>query len=215
MKEKYKIKHIIFDLSEVLLTGIKDTGIALGEKHKIDNDTIKNTVNWTYIKTPLLVPLVEELFHGNVTEDNYIEAVLNEYPQLGTKKWLKEHIRANFKEVTGTREVIKELKKLGYTTALLSVHAKEWINYCEKIFDFHKLFDVKGYSFNDKVSKPDPLSFQKILERLSAIPEECIFIDDSEININSARSLGIYPILFTNAENLRTELSQVLHDSII
>jgi len=205
-----KIKNIIFDLSEVLLTGIKHTGITLGEKHKIEN--IKNRVGWTPIMTPLLIPLVEEFFHGNVSEDEYINSVLREYPLLGDSKWLKEHIRENFEEIEGTREIILKLKKSGYKVALLSVHAKEWIDYCEKKFEFHKLFDVLSYSYETKVSKPNPISFYNVLKELDAKPEECVFIDDSETNIYASKGLGIPSILFINAKDLEKELRKLLLD---
>jgi HAD superfamily hydrolase (TIGR01509 family) len=207
-----KIRNIIFDLSEVLLTGIKDTGVALAEKHKID-DAFFHPVPWSRFKTPLLVPLVEEFFHGNVSEDEYIRAVLKEYPQVGTQEWLKEHIRENFKEVEGTREIILELQKSRYKLALLSVHSREWIDYCEKKFKFHDLFYVISYSFDEKVSKPDPVSFKNILKKLNAQPEECLFIDDSEKNIVVAETLGIKSILFTNAENLRKDLRKILKEN--
>ena len=208
------INNIIFDLSEVLLTGIKDTGIALGEKHKLEN-AISHKVGWTHIKTPLLIPLVEEFLNGNVSEDEYIKGVLEQYPQLGTEDWLKQHIRENFKEVEGTRKIISELKGLKYTMALLSVHAKEWIDYCEQKFDFHKLFDVRVYSYETKVSKPHPLSFKKVLEELKADPENCLFIDDSEINVKAAEVMSIKSILFTDAEKLRDDLGKLLPDFTI
>ena len=208
------INNIIFDLSEVLLTGIKDTGIALGEKHKLEN-AISHKVGWTHIKTPLLIPLVEEFLNGNVSEDEYIKGVLEQYPQLGTEDWLKQHIRENFKEVEGTRNIISELKGLKYTMALLSVHAKEWIDYCEQKFDFHKLFDVRVYSYETKVSKPHPLSFKKVLEELKADPENCLFIDDSEINVKAAEVMSIKSILFTDAEKLRDDLGKLLPDFTI
>ena len=208
------INNIIFDLSEVLLTGIKDTGIALGEKHKLEN-AISHKVGWTHIKTPLLIPLVEEFLNGNVSEDEYIKGVLEQYPQLGTEDWLKQHIRENFKEVEGTRNIISELKGLKYTMALLSVHAKEWIDYCEQKFDFHKLFDVRVYSYETKVSKPHPLSFKKVLEELNAGPENCLFIDDSEINVKAAEVMSIKSILFIDAQKLRDDLGKLLPDFTI
>ncbi|HYC34666.1 MAG TPA: hypothetical protein VEC13_02945 [Candidatus Paceibacterota bacterium] len=97
------IKNIIFDLGEVLFKGIKDTGLALQEKHKIE-DLYNHELGWARAKHPLLIPLVEEFFLGKVTEDEYIQDVLNQYPQIGQKKDLKEQIRRNFIEIEGTRE---------------------------------------------------------------------------------------------------------------
>lgn len=200
---------IIFDISEVLLTGIKDTGIALAEKHQLTND-LNHTVGWTAIRTPLLIPLAEELFYGNIDEDEYIAAVLKAYPQLGTAVWLKQHIRDNFREVEGTRKIIIKLRQLGYRLALLSVHAKEWVDYCEEKFNFHGLFDVHIYSFNTKVSKPHPASFQAALYQLRSKPEECLFIDDSTINVEAARALGIPSVVFITATDLEVELKKLL-----
>ncbi|MFA7286809.1 MAG: HAD-IA family hydrolase [Patescibacteria group bacterium] len=204
-------KYIIFDLSEVLLTGIKDTGLALAEKHQL-SVAKEHTAAWTHHATPLLTPLVKEFFNGNVSEDEYINEVLATYPQLGEAESLKQHIRNNFKEVEGTRDIIINLKTSGYTLALFSVHAKEWVDYCEQKFNYHDLFDVRVYSYEDKVSKPDPVSFQKVLSRLAADPAECLFIDDSVFNIEAARNLGIHSILFTTADELQSELRIMLPD---
>ena len=54
--QKTKINNIIFDLSEVLLTGIKDTGLALAEKYKLSSE---HQMDWAMTKTTLLVPLVK------------------------------------------------------------------------------------------------------------------------------------------------------------
>ncbi len=206
-----QIKNIIFDLSEVLLTGIKDTGIALGEKHKIESPS-HHSLPTTHIRTPLLVPLLKEFFHGNVSEDDYVKEVLNTYPQIGTSEWLKNHIRENFVEVEGTREIVLKLRRLGYRLAILSVHTKEWIDYCEEKFDFHGMFDIMIYSYEDKVSKPNPASFQSVLTKFKAKPEECLFIDDSEINTLAAQALGIKSLVFTTAHKLRDDLMTVLPD---
>ena len=208
MKKDIGIRHIVFDLSEVLLTGVKDTGIALREKHDLEIAGPK--MEWAQEKHPLLTPLVKEFFHGDVSEDEYIREVLTLYPMMGEAAWLKQHIRENFREVEGTRDIVIRLRGLGYKLALFSNHAKEWIDYCEEKFNFHELFDTRVYSYEIGVSKPDPVSFERVLDALKAIPEECLFVDDSEINIAAARELGFKGIVFTNAEALSSELKKVL-----
>jgi HAD superfamily hydrolase (TIGR01549 family) len=209
VEKKPLIKNIIFDLGEVLFTGIKNTGLALMEKHKIDEALVKGAP-FSTSKTPLLIPLVQEFFNGNISEDEYIKAVLFQYPQFGTDYWLKDHIRENFREVEGTRELVIGLKKLGYKTAILSVHGKEWIDYLEKKFNFHELFDVVSFSYDEGISKPNPSAFQNILKKLNAKPEECIFIDDNPRNVEAAKALRIESILFTNATELQIGLEKLL-----
>jgi putative hydrolase of the HAD superfamily len=39
--------------------------------------------------------------------------------------------------------------------------------------------------------KPDPDIFRQVLENHELVPEETLFIDDSEVNIKAASELGI------------------------
>ena len=208
MKAKQIVQHIIFDLSEVLLTGVKDTGIALREKHQLEITGPK--MDWAREKHPLLTPLVKEFFHGTVTEDEYVDDIIEKYPQIGDAPWLKEHIRENFVEVEGTRDIVIELRKLGYKLAILSNHSKEWIDHCEEKFNFHELFDTRVYSYEVGASKPDPRTYEAVLAQLKTTADKCLFIDDSEINIGAAQALGFHTILFTNAKELNADLKELL-----
>ena len=210
MNRQTNIQHIIFDLGEVLFTGVKDTGIALREKHQLEISGPK--MDWAQEKHALLTPLVKEFFHGNVSEDEYVRDIVERYPQIGESGWLKEHIRENFVEVEGTRDIVIRLGQLGYKLSILSNHAKEWIDHCEEKFNFHELFQTRVYSYEIGASKPDPRSYQATLAQLQTTPERCLFIDDSEINIAAAAKLGFHTILFTNAKNLESELGKILGD---
>lgn len=211
MNSKQKIKYIIFDISEVVLTGIKDASFALIEKYNLNNIS-HHDLGFNKRATPLIIPIFEDFCHGKISEDEYLTEVLKAYPQIGNIEDLKQHIRSYFKEIEGTREIILRLKKLNYKIALLSVHAKEWVDYCEEKFHFHKLFDVHSYSHETKVSKPDPLAFKDVLDKLQAKANECLFIDDQQRNLDSAKELGFATILFTDAQNLKIELNNLLPD---
>ena len=56
--------------------------------------------------------------------------------------------------------------------------------------------------------KPDSRIFQALLERIGRSAGECVFIDDSEENITTARSLGFETIRFESPEQLRSALQQ-------
>lgn len=201
------INYIIFDVGEVLIEGIRDIGEALAEKHNIE---IADRTFAHVSPTPLLTPLVKEFFAGSVTEDAYWDEVVKTYPQLGTKDELKRLVRDNFVEVKGTREIVVKLKNLGYKLGVLSVHGKEWIEYCEQKYDFHKLFDQVSFSYHAGNLKPDKESFLEILEKLKAPAQQTLFIDDSETNIKAAEALGIQGLLFTSAEDLNANLAKIL-----
>ncbi len=67
-------------------------------------------------------------------------------------------------------------------------------------------FDDVLVSYELGVCKPDPEFFVRGLAKLGVEPEECLFIDDLEDNVEAARSLGIAGIRFESAELLEQEL---------
>jgi putative hydrolase of the HAD superfamily len=56
--------------------------------------------------------------------------------------------------------------------------------------------------------KPDESIYRLVLQVTQRTPEECIFIDDREVNLECPRELGLATILFRDAEQLRQELQQ-------
>ena len=62
---------------------------------------------------------------------------------------------------------------------------------------FSAIFDIK---FMDYVAKPNPLSYQKVLDALGAKGSECIFIEDLAVNLIPAKNLGMTTILVGDDE---------------
>lgn len=192
------VTTIIFDLSEVYIHGMQgiEERITAAFGTEVTNDLYLDEAS-------------EKLFHGKITEDEYWQALIDKYKWKVDVESLKRLIRENMTEVEGTREIIEKLKENGYTLGLLSIHAKEWVLHCEKIFNYHKLFKLVMYSYEVGVSKPERKAFELILEKLNANPKECIFIDDSERNIAAASSLGMHVIRFETPKQLRKDLRKM------
>jgi HAD superfamily hydrolase (TIGR01509 family) len=73
--------------------------------------------------------------------------------------------------------------------------------------ELSKFFDSvdKVYSYNDvEHPKPNVEGFEEILNEWNLKPKEVIFIDDSEINIKSAKSLGINTIHYKDFGDIST-----------
>lgn len=192
------ITTIIFDLADVYLKGI------LGIEHYLEPIL--------GIKAKEIYPMIlgeelESLFRGEITEEEYWKKIIKKNNWNIDVKLFKKAIRNNFREIRGTREIIEKLREKGFKLGLLSVHAKEWIDYCNKKFDYHKLFYSILYSFEVGIRKPDKRIYELILERLKAKPNECVFIDDQERNLVPARELGMKTVCFEDSEQLKKELA--------
>ena len=71
---------------------------------------------------------------------------------------------------------------------------------------FLEKFDGVIVSGLEKLVKPDPRIFRLFCERYGLAPESCVFIDDSEPNVISARKMGMNTIHFADPAQCRAEL---------
>jgi putative hydrolase of the HAD superfamily len=73
-------------------------------------------------------------------------------------------------------------------------------------FGLRKYFSVFFSSCYLGVSKPHQQIYQLALDLSQRQPEECVFIDDRSLNLESARRLGLHTIQFLNAEQMESDL---------
>lgn len=95
---------------------------------------------------------------------------------------------------------IEEVRKAGYRTFVLSntnpIFYNDWI---AKAFrqdgkSINDYFDGIVVSFQELMCKPNPDIFRNLLTRYDLNPDETLFLDDSETNCETARSLGIHAV---------------------
>ena len=108
--------------------------------------------------------------------------------------------------VPGTADVLRELKQKGYRIYALSNWSHETFPLAQKRFDVLKEFDGIMLSGDEKLVKPDPVFFSRLLQKYDLHAPNCIFIDDNAANISKAADLGFETILFTDADALKQTL---------
>jgi FMN phosphatase YigB (HAD superfamily) len=80
----------------------------------------------------------------------------------------------------------------------------------ERNKDIFAYFDAVIISGHIKLIKPHKEAYQYVLETCHLDPKKCILIDDQKINIDTARSCGITPLLVNgNYGKLRKQLVQL------
>ncbi len=110
----------------------------------------------------------------------------------------------------GTVEIVRNLKHAGWPLYLLSNFSAEKFPLMERRYEFLQLFDDMIISGEHKLIKPDPAIYQLTLNRIKRKASECLFIDDSAPNIETALKLGFQTILFQSPEQLEKDLSNKL-----
>jgi 2-haloacid dehalogenase len=70
-------------------------------------------------------------------------------------------------------------------------------------YPFLRCFDGTVVSGFEGVAKPDPRVFELLLERFGLDPAKTLFIDDSRVNVEAARGVGLQAIEFESPARLR------------
>jgi putative hydrolase of the HAD superfamily len=104
---------------------------------------------------------------------------------------------------------LRELRRAGIKTALLSNIHPAMIAYLRENFDWLDLFDFKTFSAEVRLIKPEPAIYEHTLRGLAAAPHETLFVDDREVNVQAARDFGIHALRFRSVEELRQDLEAI------
>lgn len=93
----------------------------------------------------------------------------------------------------------KELKNDGLKIFVLSNSLMERVEYYHQHFpEIFNLFDGVYFSTETGFVKPDPKAFENILIKNNLKATECLYLDDSLENTQSALGLGINSVIFEN-----------------
>jgi putative hydrolase of the HAD superfamily len=71
-------------------------------------------------------------------------------------------------------------------------------------------FDVVVISAEVGLAKPDPRIFELALAQLGLAPEEGVFLDDMQENIDAARLVGLRAVKFTDTEQAINDISRLI-----
>ena len=92
------------------------------------------------------------------------------------------------------------------TFAITNFSREKWIA-CLGEWPFLEKFDGVIVSGIEHLVKPDPRIYRLFCERYGLAPESCVFIDDSDVNIASAKKFGMQTFHFAgDTKALRKEL---------
>ncbi len=109
-------------------------------------------------------------------------------------------------EISGTVQILAELRAAQYALCALSNWSWETFSLIRGDHAFLEWFDELVISGREGIIKPDAAIFALAARRVGRAPQDCLFIDDYQLNISAAEQLGMQAVLFTSPETLREEL---------
>ena len=97
-----------------------------------------------------------------------------------------------------------------YKTAILS---NAWPGARESFvtdFGLHEVVDTMIISAEEGVAKPNARIYHIALDRLGVRPQEAVFVDDMQVNVEGAQAVGMQAIHFQNSDQVLADLKRVL-----
>lgn len=196
------IKNIIFDVGKVLVdwnprTTMQELGFTAEEIEEIYSAIFESGI-W----------LEED--RGAIIHDDMYDFLASKCPKHADKiKLFYDHATDSLCIMPYTHDWIKSLKEAGYNIYILSNFGEYAWNKAVRngIIDFLDLADGKLVSYEVKQVKPDAEIYNILLSRYDLVADECLFIDDSAVNVAGAKEVGINAIVFTSYDDANTQIS--------
>jgi putative hydrolase of the HAD superfamily len=102
------------------------------------------------------------------------------------------------------------LRDRGVRMAMLTNNVREWEPLWRSMLPVDDVFELVVDSAFVGMRKPEPEIYALTLERLGLPAEACAFVDDLEINVDAARSLGMAGIVHRDTAATVTKLDELL-----
>jgi epoxide hydrolase-like predicted phosphatase len=197
------IKNIVFDLGNVL--------ISFKPSEYFDKNNYPEN-----IKARILTDIFASkewlmLDNGEITTPQVIEAIASRSSLRREEIAHIFNLRAELMyPLDSNIKVLPELKKRGFRLYFLSNFPADVFEEVKEGYYFFKYFDGGIISAEAKLSKPDCRIYEVLLGKYSLIPQECLFIDDLEINVKAAESVGMKGLVTFGSLEISEKIEAVL-----
>jgi putative hydrolase of the HAD superfamily len=107
-----------------------------------------------------------------------------------------------------TVKLMEDIKAAGFKLGILSNMPHDFLDMARKTYPVFSLPHVGIFSCEVASVKPDPAIYQALVSALGCAPEEILFFDDMEVNVEAAAVLGIRSYVWKDAGTARNLLRQ-------
>jgi putative hydrolase of the HAD superfamily len=196
-----QITTLFFDIGGVILTN----GWDRGSRHKaadafhLDYEEFQDRHDLTF-------PAFDA---GHITLDEYLDRTLFYRKRPFSREEFISFMYAQSVELPGTRGILDVLAQSGkYFMSTINNEPFELNEYRIQKFQLRRCFQAFFSSCYVHLRKPEELIFRVALRVTQRPPDQCIFVDDRPLNLESPRRLGMNVIHFQDASQLRIGLQK-------
>ncbi|MEE1317891.1 MAG: HAD family hydrolase [Ruminococcus sp.] len=180
------IKIAVFDLDGTLVNSLTDLAQSVNKglvKAGLDEKPVENFNRYVGNGREVMVKRAMGKFADNEELLTIVRDTFNaEY---------KIHCNDNTTSYEGCAELLEKLRKDGIITAVLSNKPDEFVGkILKKVYPNHTFEEAWGKKPEYK-TKPDKQALIAMLDKHNIKPEECIYIGDSDVDVQTAQNSGV------------------------
>jgi putative hydrolase of the HAD superfamily len=213
MSEPGRITTVISDFGGVLTTPLVQSFAAVQDETGIPFEELAKAmarIQEEEGRHPLF-----ELETGRLTEADFLRKLGDALePVLGHRPELHRFSEIYFDALHPNEPMIdlmREVKEQGHHMALLTNNVREWEPLWRTMLPVDEIFEVVVDSGFVGCRKPDREIYELILKRLGGTdPKQCLFIDDTNVNCDAARELGMSAVHYRDDEQAIGEIRSAL-----
>ena len=208
-----RITTVISDFGGVLTTPLIRSFAAVQDQTGVPFEELVNAMSAIQEEEgshPLF-----ELETGRITEDEFLRKLGERLePVLGHRPELHRFREIYFDALHPNEPMIdlmREAKSSGHRMGLLTNNVREWEPLWRTMLPVDEIFEVVVDSGFVGMRKPDREIYDLTLERLGGpAPEECLFVDDTDVNCDAARELGMSAVHYRDNDQAVGEIRSAL-----
>jgi epoxide hydrolase-like predicted phosphatase len=213
MKERSRITTVISDFGGVLTTPLIQSFAAVQDQTGVPFEELVNAMT-RIAEEDGRHPLFE-LETGRLSEVDFLgklgetlEPVLGHRPELHRFREIYfDALHPNEPMI----ELMREVKGNGHRMGLLTNNVREWEPLWRTMLPVDEIFEVVVDSGFVGMRKPDREIYDLTLKRMGdPTPEECLFIDDTDVNCDAARELGMSAVHYRDNDQAMGEIRAAL-----
>ncbi len=204
------IEAIIFDLDGTLLNTIDDLADSMNHVLKENSLPVHDVDKYLYFVGNGARKLVERALPEGQRDCGLIDEYLIRYRENYKKNWNNKTL-----PYTGVDKMLSELKVLGMTLAILSNKPHKDVLKCASYYFDETIFSSIAGQKDSIPHKPAPDGALIIAKELGLLPENCIFVGDSSVDMETAKAAGMVAVGVSWGFRTREELLENGADFII
>lgn len=197
------ISTVIFDLGNVLVK-VKHKGLLQHLKNELDNRISLDELKALFMSSPAC----KSYQIGSINSDQFYEQIKRELKLQLSKDIFKKCWQDILGLIDQNVSLLPILKR-NYKLAIISDTNPWHIDIIGEKFEIFNYFQVLIFSYDVHLTKPDPRIFRLAMQRTDSEPENCVYIDDLEQNIEAAKKLNMHGILYKTHSELVHELQNL------